>query len=107
GDSWGKIVEQPIGAGRNEILFSEQLDGIGYQGVDDAKIERQLAENGRAVGADAVLEDGAAFALDPQEQPPEVEHHEEHQESEDKASNEIDHGFVIGESGPLSPCSLD
>ena len=55
-------VQQPVGAGGHDVLLGEELERVGHQRVDQA--EAGEAEDGGPVGADAILDERAALALE-------------------------------------------
>ena len=91
-------MQKLICAGWDKVFLGEELDRVGYQSINDAQVERQLTEDCCPVGADAVLHGSTALALNPQEQPSQVEHHQEDHEGQEKGDTEVNHGFVTSAS---------
>ncbi len=82
-------MEKVVGAVGHEVFLGEELDRIGQQRVDEAEVgqPQPLAEpeDRGAIGADAVLNQGAAFALEPQQDDRQIQHHQQHDDRFDRA----------------------
>ncbi len=93
--------EQAVGARGTEVLLGQHLQRVGerMEQPEDAQ-----AEDGRAVGADAVLHDGRLLALDPGEEAPQVQHHEHHEGDGSEPGEEVAgdgaHDFTICPASP-------
>ena len=83
-----KVCKKLIAGRRNEVFFGEKLYRVGDHRVDQPHAGE--AENRRAVGADAVLDQRAALALDPTENSGEIENHEKNEKGFDRDNREID-----------------
>ena len=66
-------VQEAVARGRNEIFFGQKLERIGDHRIDQTQTGE--AQDRCPVGADAVLDQRAAFALNPAQNAGEIEHH--------------------------------
>ena len=65
--------------------------GVGHQSVDDTEIKGKFTEHSRAIGTNPVLQNRAAFALHPQQQPTEIQHHQQHQDGQAQRDEKVNH----------------
>ena len=86
-------VEELVTGRRNEIFFGQELERIGDQSVHQPQTGE--TENRCAVGADTVLNQRAAFALDPAQGAGEIEHHDENQRGFKRNNREIDDHVAV------------
>src|SRR5207244_10779593 len=85
--------QEAIGPRRHEIFFREHLDRVGQrveQPQDAQPYPDERDADRSAVGADAVLHDRRLLALDPGQDPAEVEH--EHHDEEDAPEDDAEVG---------------
>ena len=86
-----KRVQQLVRPRRHKVFFGKQLDGVSHQGVYDAKIKGKFSKHRGSIGTNPVLQNRAAFALYPQQQPAEIQHHQHHQQGQAKRDEKIYH----------------
>ena len=94
----GERMKNPVGAGGNDILLGEHLDGV-RKGMKEA--HQPPSQNAGAVGPDPVLDDRRLFALQPGMQRREVQHPEEQEDRQSQLDAQVNHDPAI-----QSACSL-
>ena len=103
----GELEHQLVRARGGEVLLGQHLDRVG-QGVEQPQDADAEAEHGdgRAVGPDPVLHDRGLLALDPGQEPAEVQHHEHHEADRDGLEQEIEghaaHAFTMRPASPIA-----
>ena len=103
----GELEHQLVRARGGEVLLGQHLDRVG-QRVEQPQDANAEAEHGygRAVGPDPVLHDRGLLALDPGQEPAEVQHHEHDEPDRDRLEQQIEgdaaHAFTTRPASPIA-----
>ena len=96
-----RLEEHPVGPNRHEVFLGQHLDRVGER-VEEP--EEPQAEDRGAVGTDAILHDRGLLALDPGEDPAQVQHEAHDEGDPGEGDPEIDHeGAHAGPAATLAP----
>ena len=96
-------MKNPVGAGGNDILLGEHLDGV-RKGMKEA--HQPPSQNAGAVGSDPVLDDRRLFALQPGMQRREVQHPEEQEDRQSQLDAQVNHDPAIPAAGLVAPSAF-